>query len=1541
MTLSTSRIVISGETPHPHERAAIDFVIETLPNTDPYHVWALTELLDPSTGRLYELDLVVLGYSAIYLIEVKSGPGLYTGDTLDWSRLAPGESRPRYLENPLRLTNHKAKLLASRLKLQMAQTSQSRAQSRARSGSAARPAAYTTSEAPFVQPLIFLSAPETELQLRFAPLGDVAVVTRRTLLDAVKFGRFPGAPGPNARERPRIDAPTTRDVAQALSAIGLRARRGKAMVGAYELGPVLSDGPGYQDRLARHRDTPTIARRARTYAVPQASSIERRQQLRRAADRDAQILHEVREHPNILRFADYIADAELGPTVLFDAFEGAIPLDAFLRRAELDTPLTFWDRVTLIEQVARALSYCHKRGIVHGALSPEAVLVRRHPDTQALEARVMNFQLGLGPTIDATTHWSALGAEPWAVYQAPELREDPTLRRPVSDLFSLGALAYLIFTGRAPGTSAAQVDQYLAQHRRLDPRAIDDGLDEKLADLIAELTDRNPLHRIDDADDWLDFLLSEVTRPSTDTPNDEKNPLEAQPGDLFCKGLDNELEVEAVSRDRTVHPTAGSQAAPASHAVLGQGATSRVLQVRRTSDQRTYALKISLAPEHDERLEDEAKELERLRHPRIVQLVARYQLGGRPALLLTLAGTETLHRLLAREGTVSLELAARYGDDLLSGLAYLEELGILHRDLKPANLGVGSLNNKALHLTLFDFSLASAPPSDIQVGTASYRDPFLRLRGTWDTAAERWSAAVTLHEMLTGIRPSFDRPVLDPEATLLIAAERFDPAVREPLRVFFETALAKDTDLRFTSADAMRRAWLQATAPLGALSPIRAGRQLSGGLAGPSGSEAPGGARADGAGVADVAANPDSKAPLEGLGPTTPIEALPLSVRAKNALDRAGFLTALDLLGLADNRLSAIRGIGRGVAQEIHELRDRWQKAHAETAAPKPFFPGYRGEDAGLSATGLDGRAQSALTDAGLTTLSAIAESPAPQVNALAQRFGFDASALLGLLGLRHAEADQLSRPTTVAGWVEALLSPKKKGQKHPRELFGLEGPLVGTLGASVRELASALEVTAAAIYIALGKAREQWAAHPAFTELAGRIHDELAQAGGVMPLHALGRALLTGLHSGFGAEVPEAMALTAAAALVRVVAEVEKDTLDGLRQTRLDGGRGLWLVASDAHGQALAALGEAADQLAARSIVAGPSEAQRVFSDAAAQTPLMGLPVERLADIAAAASRNAARSARLEIYPRHMPAERALTLSASQLRPGLTAAEIARRVALRYPEAEPLPERPALDGLLAPHGLVFDDRLGVYLRLGEEASTQLSSRVPTQRERFRTALPTERLSMDPDAVSAREFDALLKNAAERHELRVLGVSPAHARMAALALGQRLGTEPIAFDQRLVAAIQVEMKKAGIMNDDVVHQADRQGPSGPAWKNLIRLATLAADGLAKTLLAETRPVLLTQPGLIGRYRLDALVGALLSGPRKAPVFLLVPSRDTDAIPAIQVPHGTAGTGGAPGTPGTPGKTAPQWADYALPGLIRSQVLWVPLEWLTNVHNRAA
>ncbi len=1446
MTLAASRIVIQGETPYAHERAAIDFAVATLPSSDPYHLWALLELLDPSTGRLHEIDMLVLGYSALYLIEVKSGPGLYTGDHQDWYRTAPGETHPRYMENPLRLTNHKSKLLASRLRAKL----------------------RNPKDMPWVQPLVMLSA--TDLALSFRQHGDLGVITRATFKDAMEYGRFPGS---DDRQRPRISTAAAREIAQAIGALGIKPRKSKAFVGAYELGTVIGEGSGFQDRLAKHRDNPTFVKRARIYAVPQASSVERRQQLRRAADREAQLLYDVRDHENILRVEDYVTDAELGPTVLLDSFLGGIPLDAFLRAA----PLDFFKRVDLIEQVARALKHCHNKRIIHGGLCPEAVLVRRHPETDKLEVRLFNFQLGRGPDVDATTHWSALGSEPWAVYQAPELREDPNNRSPASDMFSLGAVAYLVFTGRVPAASSAELDQHLAAHRCLDPRAAVDGLQDHVGELVSMATDRNPVNRFDDPEEWIELLLAEVTRPPAPS-NPELDPLEASPGDA----LGEDLLVEWVEKDR---PT------------LGQGATSRVLQVARVSDERSYALKVSLSPEHDERLGNEASELQRLRHPRIVQLVDRLTFAGRPCLLLSLAGPETLHRCLAREGTVSLERAARYGEDLLSALDYLEEQQVLHRDLKPANMGVGSISKSASRLTLFDFSLAATPLTDLQVGTAAYRDPFIRLRGAWDHAAERWSAAVTLHEMVTGIRPAFDRPSVDPDARLVIAVERFDPAVRDSLSAFFSRAFSREIEHRFTSSDEMRRAWRTALETPLAKTP-----------------DAQSGATFEVAAITDEA--------LATLAPQTPVEALPLSPRARNALDRAGLLTAGDLHGLADNRLSAIRGIGRAVAKEILDFRDRWVAAQSD-AQPEAtrFFPGYRGDDLAVATVDLlEDHTQKSLENAGLMTLAVIAETPLAQIRALAHRHGFDAKVLRDLLARENTQANERERPSTLEGWVDALLPKKKKAFTHLRELFGIDVPpgaasddwRPGRLDITVRALAERCGVTTAAIYLALGKGRDQWAKHAAFVELATHAHQLVDQAGGATQLGAAARGLMTRIPSSRGTS--DDLLVTYAAALLRVVAEVEKDDDGGLRTLRLDHDT-LWLCASDNHGRAVKSLGEAADELAQRPSVPGPGEAARAFTEAVDGTPLSTLPTERLADIAATASKTAARSARLEIYPRGMPPERALALSVSQLRSGLAPAEIVRRVSLRYPEAQALPPRTDLDKLLLPHGLVFVETSGTFERAGESATTLLSSRVSTFK-RASTALPSQALSMAPDAVAARQFDERLRNAFERHELRVLGVRADRARESALALGTRLGVTPTPFDRLLVAQIREQMRLGGVKREDLIHDADRQGRAGPAWKNLLRLVERAGDAVAQSLLPAKTPLLLIQPGLIARYRLDTFVQKLLQTPREAPIFVLVPGHDTGGIPNIN-------------------------GEYAIPGLLSSQVLWVSLEWLANQHNRAA
>ena len=1413
MALSHGRIVAQVKSPYAHEQAAVDFAIHELPDEDPLHLWALVDLLDPSTGRLHEIDLLVLGYSALYVVEVKSYPGRIQGDSVDWI-WTPPDGPPLTRDNPRRLTYRKAQILASRLQR-------------------AFPAGMRT---PWVEPLVFLSDPDLKLDLRAD--GAIGVVTRRNFAKAITHGKYPGADPRRAAER--LNTPTARATIQALAKLGIRPRKQKLAAGTYELGELLSETDSFQDRLATHQTIRSQTRRARTYLVPEQTSVERRQQLRRAADREAQLLYEVREHPNILPYTDYVADAPLGPTVLFDAFEGGVPLDRFVR---LDRELSFGERIAIIEQVGRALDHCHKKQVVHGGVCPAAVLVRRDP-TRGIETRLFNFQLGQSEAVTATSHWTDLAAAEWAVYQAPELRRDPTQRTVEADLFSLGALAYFALTGRDPAVDVVQVEEILRQRRCLDPRAVDDSVPEKVAQAVELATCEVILQRADDVGAWLDILLQQATEPEAPAAP-EPSPLEARGGEAL-----GDLQV---------------------YRVLGHGASSRVLEVER--DGRIYALKVSLGPEHDERLAAEAEVLAHLRHARIVQLIERLTIAGRTCLLLSLAGDRTLYRELASEGAPSLDYASRWGEELLSALEHLEELEIVHRDIKPANIGVGAVGKKARSLHLFDFSLAAAPFEDVRVGTAAYRDPHLPERGRWDHAADRYSAAITLHELLTGARPTVTE-----DGTVKLAAERFDPSVRGSLGAFFERAFAPAADGRFPGAADMRHAWI---------------------------------ACFDGRALSDSDAEPTRRATelsdeeVRAVAPETPIAALPLSTRARNALDRAGLLTAADLLALPQNRLSAIRGAGRLVTSEIHEFRTRWESLVPAVADSGPlFFPGYHGEDL-IVAIALPPAAADILTDAGIRTLGQLAATPSAHIETLARRHGLDVPAAKERLAAENRTAEERDRPTTLEGWVQALFGGKKKRDEHVRALMGLGGPHAGTIGLSPREMAGALGQTVANIYMALGKAREVWAAHPAFALIAEPVHAFVADEGGAAPLEQVADWLCTQLAHDESSD--PALRRVQAAALVRAVCEVERDEATGLRFARLHNDQPWVLERADMPGE-LRRLGELADELAARPVLAGAGETERALRGVLEpDSPLALLQTERLIRLAAAASRTAAASPRLELYPRAMPGARALELSAAALSSGLSPDELRRRVAARYPAAEPLPERPALDDLVASHELHFDAATGQYLRAGERGHSSLHTSYQSYTRL--SGHPAVVRDVSEAEIVALEFEDRVKSCLERRSLLVLGVPTDRAEEAARALAARFSLRRHSFDAAFLAALDHKLAEDEI-DPEVVHETDAAGSAADAWPLLTDLGTQAAAAVARDLLPPKAPLLLTEPGLVHRYQLTDFLRTLVDASRQD---------DAEAI-VLLVP----GRGG--GTPTIEGKTV-------IPGLLPGQMTWLPTAWL--------
>lgn len=114
--MSTTRNWIAvSESKYPWERDALEFVREKFPAHDPYRAWANFEFI-ADDGSVNEVDLLVLTPLGIYLIEIKSRPGVLRGDAGTWTW--ENEGRHFTDDNPVISADRKAKKLRTLLERQ-------------------------------------------------------------------------------------------------------------------------------------------------------------------------------------------------------------------------------------------------------------------------------------------------------------------------------------------------------------------------------------------------------------------------------------------------------------------------------------------------------------------------------------------------------------------------------------------------------------------------------------------------------------------------------------------------------------------------------------------------------------------------------------------------------------------------------------------------------------------------------------------------------------------------------------------------------------------------------------------------------------------------------------------------------------------------------------------------------------------------------------------------------------------------------------------------------------------------------------------------------------------------------------------------------------------------------------------------------------------------------------------------------------------------------------------------------------------------------
>ncbi|MGW2641562.1 BREX system serine/threonine kinase PglW [Streptomyces sp. NPDC001348] len=1514
------RWVTVTESEFDHERRGLEAIREKLPDSDPWRAWS-NFTFTANTGHVREVDLLVVAPGGLCMIELKDWHGSVTSENGTWVQTTPGGHR-RTHGNPLHLVNRKAKELAGLL-------------------------AQTGGKRVWVAEAVCFT--DNSLRVRLPAYDQNGVYSVDELVEMLKQ--------PPRDERRRITAIGSREIAAALKNIGVRKSDAQYTVGPYELERKSFDsGPTWADYLARHSDLPEAAR-VRIYLSERGSDASLRQSVENAARREAAVLGRFK-HPGVVELKQYFPSGHAaGPALIFDYHPDTLKLDEYL--VQYGEKLDILGRMALVRQLAETMRSAHSSRIHHRSLAARSVHVVPRPrgrkgqavgeeaawlsprlqisDWQIATQRSGDSSQGQGMTRFAPTALSAQHvADDADAYLAPELtalNPDPVYL----DVYGLGVLTYLLVTGKAPAASQAELLARLEAGEGLRPSSLVDGLSEDVDDLVQAATAYRPGQRLSSVDEFLELL--EVVEDSLTAPAPaatgtegsgeengsvaDKDPLEGVAGDVLA----GRWEI----RRR-----------------LGTGSTSRAFLVRDVQAEarktRPLAvLKVALSDNRGEILAREAEAMGRLRpHSGIIRLVEPEPLhiGGRTVLALEYVGDErddsgqgpeagsrprrreeTVSRQLRENGRLQVDQLEAYGDYLFGAVDFLEGEGVWHRDIKPDNIAIRIRPNRTRELVLIDFSLAGYPAKNTDAGTDGYLDPFVDVitRGSYDSHAERYAVAVTLHQMASGELPKWGDGSLLPRMTdakewpyPTIAAEAFDPAVRDGLVAFFQKALHRDASKRFPELKPMRDAWRKVF--LDASQTVPSSHRSRHPAAATAGEGTP--AEVAAAGIAD--AEPETAEQQRDrlaaeVTRDTPLTVSGLTPAAQSFLYGLGITTVGELLDYSRRKLVNAPGLGAKTRNEVQQRQREWGERLREIPV-SPLTPKGRAE-----------------AKEELEQLTAAESAVAGQLATGA------AAGALSPRTLRSVSLDTLA--TVFVPAVNNNGSNRNKAEMV-RLLLRLpdEHGVLPDIGVwpKQKDVADVLGLSHGRIPQMLKEERKRWKAEPAVEALREEIIDLLEGMGRVASAVEIADALAVrrGTHLA-GREQRRAMALAAVRAVVEVeqLLPQEAEFQHQANRKATDESLGAGLLALDVREndgpdtptapgllEYATRLGKTADRLARLDTL---PTAATVLAELGALTVPPGAvdwDERRMVELAAAASVNAAATPRLEIYPRDLPLVRALRLTQAGLvrwipgvpegrQPGLMGEDVHERVRARFPELVVVDGRGGA-GHELPTGGPLTKALrdaGFELSLSMREDTGTLRYLPTRVDDASSYLTTgawrqstragavTRYADDPELAGAVRAEERLLASARRDGYRVLTVRQQLVRDAVRELGaERLGAAAVSVTELFLEALHGQVTPGTKPTWETLLKADAAEPGS---KGAVRFAEYArtAWGSVEPRIVELLgnsggggPVLLTEAGVFARYDamgvLDRLASAARWGGRG--LWLLVPQSDPSREPRL-------------------------------------------------------
>jgi serine/threonine-protein kinase len=215
-------------------------------------------------------------------------------------------------------------------------------------------------------------------------------------------------------------------------------------------------------------------------------------------------------------------------------------------------------------------------------------------------------------------------------------------------------------------------------------------------------------------------------------------------------------------------------------------------------------------PSFVERFRREAQAAANLNNPNIVAIYDWGNESGTYFIVMEYLEGQSLRDVIRTEAPVDPARAADIGAEIAAALAAAHRSGVVHRDVKPGNVVITQSGT----VKVTDFGIARAGTSDnltqtgSVMGTATYFSPEQAQGLPVDGRSDVYSLGVVLYEMTTGVVPyTGDSPVA--VAYKHVREEPIKPternaAIPADLEQIILTAMAKDPDLRYQTADDLR-----------------------------------------------------------------------------------------------------------------------------------------------------------------------------------------------------------------------------------------------------------------------------------------------------------------------------------------------------------------------------------------------------------------------------------------------------------------------------------------------------------------------------------------------------------------------------------------------------------------------------------------------------------------------------------------------------------------------------------------------------------------